>query len=215
MAWNHTAGADGSGGRSFRPSPTRWRCSRNTGRVRAANARPGSAHSVGSGTPAAIAAGPGTPDSAPRSESGLQTPARFSGSPRPHHQVTRRSNLSKVDMPLKGKYPPFGAASGNKATNELQWILGRTAAGTLRNEFEMPQLTIFPTATAWFDLNQTQFSAATAYLEGAPGRFSLSANCSDWAFQGVRTIGVGAPSNLTTFGFTDPSKIVDWTGGGN
>jgi hypothetical protein len=125
------------------------------------------------------------------------------------HAALRLQDANGNDVMFKGKYPALGAVSRNRATNELQWLLGRTAVGSLRNEFGMPQT---PT---WFNLNQAQFGAAASYLQGAPGRFSLSTNCSDWALQGVRTVGVGAPSNLTTFGFTDPSKIADGSSGGN
>ena len=128
------------------------------------------------------------------------------------HAGLRLQDASGRSVLFSGKYP-VGSTSGNEHTGELQWLLGRTAEGQILNEDAMPQLTQYKTTTQWFDLNQAQFSAAASYMQDEAGQFALTTNCSEWALQGIRTAGVSAPSNLATFGFTDPAKVFEWNGG--
>jgi hypothetical protein len=45
----------------------------------------------------------------------------------------------------------------------------------------------------------------------SPGTFALSTNCSRFAIDTARMIGINVPSNLTTFGITNPSKVAIWS----
>ena len=44
-----------------------------------------------------------------------------------------------------------------------------------------------------------------------PGAFALSTNCSHFALDTARFIGINVPSNLTTFGITNPSRVAAWS----
>ena len=109
---------------------------------------------------------------------------------------------------LEGKYP--GArASGNGSAINLQYIFGKTVAGKLRNEGEL--FARSSKLVASWNLNDGQYAAIYSYMHAEPGTFALTTNCTTWALQGIRTAGIQAPSYLTTFGFPDPAKTLQWS----
>lgn len=111
---------------------------------------------------------------------------------------------------FRGKYPQ-GAGSGNRSTVNAKWMLGKTGIGQLINEETMPGFSAAQLVAKW-PVNDGQYSAIYSHMQGDPGTFALTTNCSAWALQGLREGGIRAPSNLTTFGLTDPAKVIQWDG---
>ena len=85
----------------------------------------------------------------------------------------------------------------------------KTVAGKLRNEGEL--FAKSSKLVASWNLNDGQYAAIYSYMHAEPGTFALTTNCTTWALQGIRTAGIQAPSYLTTFGFPDPAKTLQWS----
>jgi len=111
---------------------------------------------------------------------------------------------------FRGKYPQ-GSGSGNQSTVNARWMLGKTGIGQLINEETMPGFSAANLVAKW-PVNDGQYTAIYSHMQGDPGTFALTTNCSAWALQGLREGGIRAPSNLTSFGITDPAKVIQWDG---
>lgn len=93
----------------------------------------------------------------------------------------------------------------------MSWVLGKSGAGEFRTE----SAGFFNGARSQggvFSSGVNSFQANVALMQRTnPGAFSLATNCSRFALDTARMIGINVPSNLTTFGQVNPAKIVAWS----
>lgn len=110
-----------------------------------------------------------------------------------------------------GKYYQGDSTFGNPSTAKLELLLGRTAKGVRGDETILSHLGTAKLVAKW-NLTDGQYTALYSYMHSDPGTFALTTNCAAWALQGLRTAGIQAPSNLTTFSFTNPAQVMQWNG---
>lgn len=101
-----------------------------------------------------------------------------------------------------GKYPAADA-------NPVSWVLGKVGAGEIRSE----TLEFMNSAASMrYHINSFQYNRVMLQA-GNPGFFSLATNCTPFALDTARFIGINVPSNLTTYGIVNPAKVSRWLRG--
>ncbi|MBF0385949.1 MAG: hypothetical protein HQL27_08780 [Candidatus Omnitrophica bacterium] len=106
-----------------------------------------------------------------------------------------------VDGVAFGKYPDVGS------NDKLSWMFGKIRPGVIKQEdnfFISGAMTTGSIKVNTFQVNRI------AMQVNNPGTFSLATNCSDFALDTSRFIGLNVPSSLTTFGVTNPSRVAAW-----
>jgi RHS repeat-associated protein len=109
-----------------------------------------------------------------------------------------------VDGDAFGFYPKPGQG-------ELGWLFGKSGPGEIRGEnTNFIQHAQFSGGVFGSKVNGFQANVALMQKYN-PGTFSLATNCSRFALDTARMIGINVPSNLTTFGQTNPAKVAAWS----
>lgn len=94
---------------------------------------------------------------------------------------------------------------------QLSWLLGKSGSGEIRAE----SAGFYNSARSQggvFSSGINSFQANVALMQQSnPGTFSLATNCSRFALDTARMIGINVPSNLTTFGQVNPAKVAAWS----
>lgn len=109
-----------------------------------------------------------------------------------------------VDGDIFGFWPKPGQG-------EIGWVFGKSGPGEIRQE-----------GLAWaigaarqgglYSTKVNSFQSNVVLMQKAnPGAFSLATNCSRFALDTARMIGINVPSNLTTFGQVNPAKVAAWS----
>jgi len=110
-----------------------------------------------------------------------------------------------VDGDAFGFYPKPGQG-------ELGWVFGKSGPGQIRAE-GVDFIQQAQSSGGIFGTRVNGFQANVALMQKYnPGTFSLATNCSRFALDTSRMIGINVPSNLTTFGQINPAKVAAWSG---
>ncbi len=117
-------------------------------------------------------------------------------------------NAGHTGMSLNGDNRGFYPGKEGGLT---EWVLGKRVPGEVRVEkFDFVNGARASKSIYSAKINSYQSSVVQGRFDN-PTMFSLATDCSHYALDTARMIGINVPSNLTTFGITNPSKVADWS----